>query len=282
MSDDDFNQRNPLSSNSSNVSGTQALSVTIEPEKTEKDAKQPADETAEEQQTASETMNKIEHPAANQNEPSAIAEDVAPFQTAEQDVPYDVGLDMVPELDQTEIEQVAGNPDADNPDHGVAPPDEAVFTAFASDTDAAQAAKPSDEHPVSSTMEQPHDDKTTEELRDAVMETMRENETTGERAVVMFEQMSQNLKVAMEDAGSDAARIGLTLMSFAQANFRNNLEFAREYAAVRSIPEVFNVQAAYFKRQIELANKQANELRILTSDMASKKASQIQNQIKSN
>ena len=277
MSDDDFNQRNPLSSSSSNVSGTQALSVTIEPEKTKEDPKNPAEQSAEEQQAAAENINTIEHPAANQNEPSAIQEDVVPFDEAEQAVPYDVGLDMVPELEQTEVEHIAGEPD-----HGVAPMGEMIFTASESDNDEAHAPTQFDEPPIGSAADQIHEDKTTEQLRDAVLETMRENETTGERAFVMFEQMSRNLKVAMEDAGSDAARISLTLMSFAQANFRSNLEFAREYAAVRSIPEVFNVQAAYFKRQMELANKQANELQALTSDMASKKAAQIQNQIKSN
>ena len=92
----------------------------------------------------------------------------------------------------------------------------------------------------------------------------------------MFESVSIDFSGVMDDARNDAARITFKLMEFAQANFRSNVELARDYASARSIPDIVGVQTAYFKRQMELMNRQADELRKLTGEIASKKAAQFQ------
>ena len=88
--------------------------------------------------------------------------------------------------------------------------------------------------------------------------------------MALFEEVSRKFAAAFEEAGEDAARVTMKLMEFAQANLENNLELAQDYTAARSVPEVFDVQAAYLKRQFELLNAQVDELRELTGEMTSK------------
>lgn len=117
---------------------------------------------------------------------------------------------------------------------------------------------------------------TQEEMHDTVRETLARSGAQSEKTFALFEQMSKTFRTAFEDAGSDAARISFKLMEFAQANLQNNVKLAKDYAEIKSPPEIFNAHATYFKRQIELLNKQAEELRALTTEIASKKAAQLQ------
>ncbi len=79
--------------------------------------------------------------------------------------------------------------------------------------------------------------------------------------MALFEQVSRRFTVALEEAGVDAARVTFKVMEFAQASLKNNLELAKSYAAARSVPDIFGLHAAYLKRQFELLNAQAEELR---------------------
>jgi hypothetical protein len=124
-------------------------------------------------------------------------------------------------------------------------------------------------------------DPTTEELREAVRNTLAERNAEHEKAFALFNQMSHDLRAAMEDARDDAARVSFKLMEFAQASFHNNVELARDYATAKSVPDLFNVQSSYIQRQLELLNSKTQELNALTNEIASKKAEQLQNRLKS-
>jgi hypothetical protein len=116
-------------------------------------------------------------------------------------------------------------------------------------------------------------------VHDAVVDAIAINEDAQDQMATIFDQVSQSFKAAISDAGSDAARIAFTLLEFVQANARSNFQLAQDYAGARSVPEIVNVQAAYFKRQMELMNQQARELRKVAAEITSKKAAQMQPQI---
>ncbi len=117
----------------------------------------------------------------------------------------------------------------------------------------------------------------TEKLRAAVQGSIAQHEAEQKQAMAILERAaSVSFRGALDDARSDAARITFKLMEFAQANIRSNFELARDYAGARSIPEIVGVQSAYFKRQMELMNRQADELRKLTAEIATKRAAQFQ------
>lgn len=120
----------------------------------------------------------------------------------------------------------------------------------------------------------------TDELRQAVRETLADTAAQRERTEAAVEDMSHALSTMMDDARHDAALIGRKLMEFVQANFENNIEMARNYAGARSMPEIVNVHTAYVRRQIDLLSRQAEEFRALTSDIAAKRVGKIQSRIK--
>jgi hypothetical protein len=241
-------QRSPLSSSSSAPSGTQAYSVTVEPDQEE-------------------TMDK----QATEADPSAAASAEADAQPVmdEENQPSveDVGTDTA-DLPQS-FSDGGSHDDADQPpaaepfDASQAVVAEAEAEAAQSNTDGLAQFDVGDEQGSDTPSETP--------------ET-----TVGEEAAsaAILDQMSHNFKAAMNNASNDAARISLKLMEFAQANLQNNVKLAQDYASVRTVPEIFNVHARYFQNQMELLNRQADELRLLTTDIASKKAAQIQNRFK--
>lgn len=119
-------------------------------------------------------------------------------------------------------------------------------------------------------------EKTAEAIEHAVAQSIEAGKKAQAQAATIFDQVSQSFKAAITDAGSDAALITFTLLEFAQANARNNYQLAQDYAGARSVPEIVNVQAAYFKRQVELMNRHSSELRKAAAEITSKKAAQIQ------
>ena len=141
---------------------------------------------------------------------------------------------------------------------------------------AAPASEPFVPAPAAATEPAVVDHPAAEVISAAVRESVARNEAGQEQVVAMFESVSIDFSGVMDDARNDAARITFKLMEFAQANFRSNVELARDYASARSIPDIVGVQTAYFKRQMELMNLQADELRKLTAEIASKKAAQFQ------
>lgn len=118
--------------------------------------------------------------------------------------------------------------------------------------------------------------KPAEAIERVVTQSIEAGKKAQAEAATIFDHVSQSFKAAMTDAGSDAALITFTLLEFAQANARNNYQLAQDYAGARSVPEIVNVQAAYFKRQVELMNRHSSELRKVAAEITSKKAAQIQ------
>jgi hypothetical protein len=115
----------------------------------------------------------------------------------------------------------------------------------------------------------------TRELRDAARKTIEENEARQMKTLALFEQVSRRFTAAIEEAGLDAARVTFKVMEFAQAGLKNNLELAKSYTAMRSVPDLLGLHAAYITRQFELLNAQAEELREITAKFALKNAASL-------
>ncbi|WP_088343526.1 MULTISPECIES: phasin family protein [Rhodomicrobium] len=320
MSDDtDSTHRTPLSSSSSTPSGTSALSVTIEaapgeaaaPAETEiatapadaspapiEDVAPLAGEPAEPvvagaAETADPTPPTVDAEAPLEGEPSdpvvatgAESEARASYERLSEYVEAAASepvAEFVAETIVEPAEEVHAEPVAEQlaESHEWAE-DIAPEGTGAAPAEIAAAPEPEPEPEVTRLVAVPNepDPALTERLRAAVRETIAQNEAKQDRAYQVFGQASAHLKVALDEAGHDAARITFKLMEFAQANVRSNLEFAREYAAVRSVPDIFDLQAAYFKRQMALMNAQAEEFRKLTAEITSKSAAPFKSEIK--
>lgn len=175
-----------------------------------------------------------------------------------------------------------------------APVDEPVYASAASETDdsaedkpddspepvadpgTAHADAPSPEHSaLTASLPNEPASEATRELRDAARKTIEENEARQMKTLALFEQVSRRFTAAIEEAGLDAARVTFKVMEFAQAGLKNNLELAKSYTAMRSVPDILGLHAAYITRQFELLNAQAEELREITAKFALKNAASL-------
>jgi hypothetical protein len=111
-----------------------------------------------------------------------------------------------------------------------------------------------------------------EELRATVRESLVQSEAKQEQAIAVLQRAPADFTSVIDDARNDAARLTFKLMEFAQANLHSNIELARDYATARSLLDMVGVQTAYFQRQMELMNRQADELRKLTAEISRKAA----------
>jgi hypothetical protein len=273
MSDPDTpHNRTPLSSSATTPSGTSALRIV--------DSKPP--------QQGNEQLAQPAEPAPA--EPAMTAETPAPDAPAEQ--PSEAEM---PEASQAPEPAEASEP-VESPEPQASPepfsevvaetvsaPIEVAEDALAATSDAGsemaaqmsaapEADIPAPEAPIPPVV-------AAEAVHDAVVDAMAVNEEAQDKVATIFDQVSRSFKAAFTDAGSDAALITFTLLEFAQANARNNYQLAQDYAGARSVPEIVNVQAAYFKRQMELMNRQAGELQKVAAEITSKKAAQMQGRI---
>lgn len=277
MSDDDDNTNlTPLSSSSSGAGGTRAWNVSVgdnpenpqpgkdisdTPEQAESSVAAPMtdkDHEAPVTETVELPVTETESHASEAAEP--FAADVK--QTAEDyPDPYEaVEADPYAGPDATEADAETDSGEAGGSAETVTASDE-TFTGNGVSGHAPEPA--ADEH-------------TTEQLRQAVLETMAGQEGKQEEAFALFERISEDFSVMLASARNDAAVFSFKLMEFAQANAQNNFELARGYSHARTLPEIFNVQADYVKRQLELLNAQARELQALTSEITAKNAMDLQ------
>jgi hypothetical protein len=311
-------QKTPLSSSSSNPSGTRALSVSID-----EDVEEQRAEGSEEASStdASATDKRPDSPEAdNENDPAyqrtenadpvADLSDVAETEAsasfsgsadddtpADKDLPeatpdQDVAEDTAPErhADGAEFEIAASGMWEPEPadvvsEMGEAFPiagtDDPVAPEFAVEEEPFEAYEPDRSDIRVETNGLLTGEPTTEELREAVRNTLAERNSEHDKAFALFNQMSHDLRAAMEDARDDAARVSFKLMEFAQASFHNNVELARDYATAKTVPDLFNVQSSYIQRQLDLLNSKTQELHALTNEIASKKAEKLQSRLKS-
>ncbi len=312
-------QKTPLSSSSSNPSGTQALSVSIdedmqEPRAEANDEASSKRESAADERPDPSAADNENHPADERSENadpvadrsdnaetedsalSGSAHDVAP---ADEDFFEATPDESIAEDTAPEPERHADGADFEVAASGVSEPEPADMGSeagemlpIASAHDLAEPDIAADEAPFEAYEPDRSDirvetnglltgEPTTEELREAVRLTLAERNAEHEKAFALFNRMSHDLRAAMEDARDDAARVSFKLMEFAQASFHNNVELARDYATAKSVPDLFNVQSSYIKRQLELLNSKTQELHALTNEIASKKAEKLQNRLKS-
>lgn len=259
--------RTPMSSSSSNVSGTQALKVTIEPE--------PAFEAAPSELPEVMTAPSEPLPMAVEDVGFSAEAEAAGHLPPLAEEAEPVVLAIVPAVDESFSAPLVVEPAsvASEPLNVEPTPLLDIYGAEAPQNEPEPAVEAAPEAPP------PHG-LTIEELREAVRESVADNTARREQAAELIEEMSHTFGTMMDEARHDAALIGRKLMEFVRASFQNNVDLARDYAGARSVPEIVNVHTAYVRRQIELLSRQAEEFRALTSDIAAKKADKLQGRLK--
>ncbi len=117
-----------------------------------------------------------------------------------------------------------------------------------------------------------------EGLRVAVQDGVAHSEAAYEGTLHVFEEASHRMKAALDEAGTGATVLAFKLVEFVQANADSTLDLARDYAAVRTLPDAINVHAAYLRRQFDLLAAQAEEFRRIGAELTSKAAAPFETQ----
>lgn len=285
MSDkDDAVNISPLSSSSSGSSGTRARGVSIDDHHEKGHDTQP--HSTDKPNSDSEAILN----ADNENSPtsteswaeSAIEEDSAGDLT---DIPAEVEPNLASYADE-QPDQIVDAPEneafsedaqsEDTFDAESASGDELHTETAAEETSgySVETDAPAEDGHISTPADQ---DQSIEELRQAVIDSLSESEARNKEARTVFEQFSRDVSTMMKTARDDAAILGFKLMEYAQASVHTNFELARAYSEARTIPDIFNLQAEYLKRQLELLNSHTNEVRALTSELAAKTTAELRN-----
>lgn len=277
----DAGQRNPLSSSSSHASGTSARTVSVQPDQAPKVMSMAAqDEVVTSAPPSGDEAGSSDHPkfeseTGNESDADISPEtgDTAAAPAAEQ--PESAGgsqpaQEFAPSSepvfgDDAEHSQPVAETQADDAEE--AAPEPEIQPAISASVDAMAETTEKVSAFVEEAVIEPSAEAASA-LRAAARQSIAENEARQAQTIVLFEQVSRRFTAALEEAGVDAARVTFKVMEFAQASLKNNLELAKSYAAARSVPDIFGLHAAYLKRQFELLNAQAEELREITAKFA--------------
>jgi hypothetical protein len=270
-------QNTPKSSSSSAPSGTQALRVTFVAAAAQADMAAPEDIPA----PAAPESAAVLADAGPETLPLLVSPDASAELVDAAPLPMqDEAPDLAPTLDVDFAS--APEPSGAHSGEALVPPEQASMLVDADVPPVINGNAEPEPQPVSPFANGTNGEtpgayhQTTERLSGAVLETMSGTGATQERSAALYGQVSQNLGVLMDDARQDAVRFGHKLMEFVQANVDSGMVLAKDYADARSVPDLFSVQAAYFKRQLDLINRQSEELRALTRELASKNAERLQ------
>lgn len=270
----DAGQRNPLSSSSSHASGTSARSVSVQPDQAQTVMSMATQDEVAASAPPSGDEGGSDHPKFEAEAGNEFAADISP-ETGDaaaapaMEQPEPAGKPL-PAQEFVSSSEPGSWDDAEHSQPAEAPaeaPESEGHPAIVASVDAMAETT----EKVSAFVEEAVIEPSVEvvsALRAAARQSIAENEARQAQTMVLFEQVSRRFTVALEEAGVDAARVTFKVMEFAQASLKNNLELAKSYAAARSVPDIFGLHAAYLKRQFELLNAQAEELREITAKFA--------------
>jgi hypothetical protein len=314
----DNGPRKPLSSSGSHASGTKALSVSVADKQTPSASLSSPDDAAPSQSSSGEAQAQSERefeagatlsleaehlqpdaagwdeavaaPAGDASEETAVSDAIADLTTlpefADQNPAEQSEPAAEPQSEDRDIPAPAGDQPLVTDVMGMA--SEAGEKAFAAVEETAHTAQDATAETMSAAdlaasayaVPNSSDQDPTSELRSVARKTIAENEAKQQQALALFDQVSRRFTAAMGEAGEDAARVTFKVMEFAQASLKNNLELAKGYSSARSVPDIFEMHTAYMKRQFELLNAQADELREITAKFALRNAASMKPQAK--
>ena len=290
----DNGQRKPLSSSSSHASGTSARSVSVQPDQAPNVMSMAAqDYGASPSAPPGDEAGSPDHPKPEAEPGDQYDADLSPEtgDTFGMDRPESTGEPEPAQEFASSSESASGDDAEDSrsvaesqaehaeeaaPDREIQPVIAASADAVANTTEKIGAFVEEAAHTAAEAMEPSPEVIGT--LRAAARQSIAENEARQAQTMALFEQVSRRLTAALEEAGVDAARVTFKVMEFAQASLKNNLELAKSYTAARSVPDIFGLHAAYLKRQFELLNAQAEELREITAKFALRNTASLKSQ----
>ncbi len=94
-----------------------------------------------------------------------------------------------------------------------------------------------------------------------------------------YETVSHAFRTSAEELATGMTQLNSKLLEFGRANAQSNLAFVRDFAGVRSVRDLVDLQTAYVSGQFTAMTKQLRELQTLTTDIAGKTTAPFKEQL---
>lgn len=116
-------------------------------------------------------------------------------------------------------------------------------------------------------------------VRSLAEKTVTGTQEAYERAKTAAETGLDAIEQALGAAGQGTAAFNRKVIDMAQRNVTSGFDLAKSLAAAKSVPEIVELQAAYWRNQLGTLSAQAEELRVLSTKVAADTVESIKAQV---
>lgn len=109
-----------------------------------------------------------------------------------------------------------------------------------------------------------------EAVRTVAEKTVKQSREAYENAKGAMEEAVEVLEKSIDEAGQGAAAINRKVIDITQTNLNTGFDFAKDIAGAKNVAEIMELQSAFVRKQFEILSAQAEEIRALTTQVASK------------
>lgn len=118
-----------------------------------------------------------------------------------------------------------------------------------------------------------------EAFRSIAERTVTQTREAYEKAKVALEGAVGALEQSFDKAGQGATTLNRKVIDITQANLNASFDYAKDLASARNFSEIFELQAAYTRRQFSTLAAQASEIRALATKVTVDAAEPFQSQV---
>ena len=108
-----------------------------------------------------------------------------------------------------------------------------------------------------------------EAVRTVAENTVKQSREAYENAKDAMEDAVEVLEKSIDQAGQGAAAINRKVIDITQTNLNTGFDLAKNLAGAKNVAEIMELQGAFVRRQFEVLTAQAEEIRSLSTQIAS-------------
>ena len=121
---------------------------------------------------------------------------------------------------------------------------------------------------------------TPEAMRVLVAKNLAQSREFYDRSKDALEGLLESWERSFGAAGQGAATLNRKVIDIAQRNINSGFDLAKSLAGARSLAEIMELQAAYWRKQFDTLGAQAEEVRSLSNQVTADAARPVREQVK--
>lgn len=118
-----------------------------------------------------------------------------------------------------------------------------------------------------------------EAVRTVAEKTVKQGREAYENAKDAMEEAVEVLEKSIDQAGQGAAAINRKVIDITQTNLNTGFDLAKDLAGAKNVAEIMELQSAYVRKQFEVLTAQAEEIRALSTKIASDATSPLKDHV---